>query len=43
MWQTIGAIGSSLLGGLFGKSGAEKQNEANERLAKEQMAFRTHV
>lgn len=43
MWQAIGAIGSSLLGGLFGKSGAEKQNEAQERVADKQMAFQERM
>jgi len=43
MWQAIGAIGSSLLGGLFGKSGAEKQNAAAERAADKQMAFQERM
>lgn len=43
MWQAIGAIGSSLLGGLFGKSGADKQNEAQERVADKQMAFQERM
>lgn len=43
MWQAIGAIGSSLLGGLFGKSGAEAQNEASERAADKQMAFQERM
>lgn len=43
MWQAIGAIGSSLLGGLFGKSGAEKQNEAQIQAAREQMDFQREM
>lgn len=43
VWQAIGAIGSTLLGGLFGKSGAEKQNEAQERVADKQMAFQERM
>lgn len=43
MWQAIGAIGSSLLGGLFGKSGAEKQNETAERVADKQMDFQERM
>lgn len=43
MWQAIGAIGSTLLGGLFGKSGAERQNEAQERVADKQMAFQERM
>lgn len=39
MWQAIGAIGSSLLGGLFGSSGAKKQNQAQIQMAREQMDF----
>lgn len=43
MWQAIGAIGSSLLGGLFGKSGAEKQNESQIQVAREQMDFQREM
>jgi hypothetical protein len=43
MWQAIGAIGSSLLGGLFGASGAKKQNAAQERMADKQMAFQERM
>lgn len=43
MWQAIGAIGGSLLGGLFGRSGAKKQNEAAERVADKQMAFQERM
>jgi len=43
VWQAIGAIGSSLLGGLFGKSGAEKQNEAQIASAREQMQFQERM
>lgn len=39
----IASIGSSLLGGLFGKSGAEKQNEAQIASAREQMAFQERM
>lgn len=43
MWQAIGAIGSSLLGGLFGSSGASKQNKAQIASAREQMAFQERM
>lgn len=43
MWQAIGAIGSSLLGGLFGKSGAEKQNATQMQVAREQMDFQERM
>jgi len=43
MWQAVGAIGSSLLGGLFGSSGAKKQNEAQIASAREQMAFQERM
>ena len=39
MWQAIAGIGSSLLGGLFGKSGADKQNSTNLKIARETNAF----
>lgn len=43
VWQAIGAIGSSLLGGLFGKKGAKDQNEAQIASAREQMAFQERM
>lgn len=43
MWQAIGAIGSSLLGGLFGSSGAKAQNKAQIQSAREQMAFQERM
>jgi len=39
----IASIGSSLLGGLFGKSGASKQNAAQERMADKQMDFQERM
>lgn len=39
----IATIGSSLLGGLFGKSGASAQNKAQERLAQKQMDFQERM
>jgi len=39
VWQAVASIGSSLLGGLFGKSGEEKKNETNIKLARETNAF----
>lgn len=39
VWSAIGGIGSSLLGGLFGSSGASKQNKENIKLARENNAF----
>jgi len=43
VWQAIGAIGSSLLGGLFGSSGAKKQNQAQIQSAREQMDFQERM
>lgn len=43
MWQAIGAIGSSLLGGLFGASGAEKQNRQQMKMAQQQMDFQERM
>lgn len=43
MWQAIGAIGSSLLGGLFGSSGAKKQNKMQMQMAREQMDFQERM
>nr|QJB20408.1 MAG: DNA pilot protein [Microvirus sp.] len=43
MWQAIGAIGSSLLGGFFGSSGAKKQNQAQIQSAREQMDFQERM
>lgn len=43
VWQAIGAIGSSLLGGLFGSSGAKKQNAAQIQAAREQIAFQERM
>lgn len=43
VWQAIGAIGSTLLGGLFGRSGAKKQNQAEIQAAREQMAFQERM
>lgn len=40
---TIGVIGSSLLGGLFGRSGAKEQNQAQIQSAREQMAFQERM
>lgn len=37
----LGSIGSSLLGGLFGRSGAKKQNATNIALAAGQQAFQS--
>lgn len=43
MWEAIAGIGSSLLGGLFGKSGAEKQNREQAKLAQKQMDFQERM
>lgn len=43
MWQAIGAIGSSLLGGLFGRKGAKDQNQAQIQAAREQMDFQERM
>lgn len=43
MWQAIGAIGSSLLGGLFGNSGAKKQNAMQMAMADKQMDFQERM
>lgn len=43
MWQAIAGIGSSLLGGLFGSSGASKQNKAQMQMAREQMDFQREM
>lgn len=43
VWQAIGAIGSSLLGGLFGSSGAKKQNAQQMAMAREQMDFQERM
>lgn len=43
VWTAIGAIGSSLLGGLFGSSGAKKQNQAQIQAAREQMDFQERM
>ncbi len=38
-WNPIASIGSSLIGGLFGASGAKSQNAANQAAAQAQMDF----
>lgn len=43
VWQAIAGIGSSLLGGLFGSSGAKKQNAAQIQMAREQMDFQREM
>lgn len=43
MLGAVASIGSSLLGGLFGKSGADKQNKAQIASAREQMAFQERM
>lgn len=43
MWQAIGAIGGSLLSGLFGSSGAKKQNAMQMQSAREQMDFQERM
>lgn len=42
-WSGLASVGSSLLGGLFGKSGAEKQNAAQIASAREQMDFQERM
>lgn len=42
VWQAIAGIGSSL-GGLFGSSGAKKQNAAQIQMAREQMDFQREM
>lgn len=43
VWQAIAGIGSSLLGGLFGRSGAKAQNQAQIQQAREQMDFQERM
>lgn len=43
MWNAIGAIGSSLLGGIFGSIGADKQNKASAKAAQAQMDFQERM
>lgn len=43
MWQAIGSIGSSLLGGLFGMKGASDQNRASAKAAQAQMDFQERM
>lgn len=43
VWQAIAGIGSSLLGGLFGRSGAKEQNRAQIQAAREQMDFQERM
>lgn len=43
MWNAIGAIGGSLIGGLFGQSGQSSANKANLKIAREQMAFQERM
>lgn len=43
VWQAIAGIGSSLIGGLFGSSGAKKQNQAQIQAAREQMDFQERM
>jgi len=42
-WGAIASVGSTLLGGLFGSSGAKKQNEAQLASAREQMDFQERM
>lgn len=39
MWEAVASIGSSLLGGLFGKSGADSKNAKEIKLARENNKF----
>lgn len=41
--MAIGSVASSLIGGLFGSSGAKRQNAANLQIAREQMAFQERM
>lgn len=43
MWSALGAVGSSLLGGIFGSSGARKQNKAQIQMSREQMDFQERM
>lgn len=43
MWQAIGSIGGSLLGGLFGMKGAADQNRASAKAAQAQMDFQERM
>jgi len=43
MWNAIGAIGSSLLGGVFGSIGASNANKASAKAAKAQMDFQERM
>jgi len=43
MWQAIGSIGSSLLGGLFGMKGASDANKASAKAAQAQMDFQERM
>ncbi|WNK13599.1 MAG: DNA pilot protein [Microvirus sp.] len=41
--SVIGAVGSSIIGGLFGKSGQESANQQNMALSKQQMDWETQM
>lgn len=43
VWKAIAGIGSSLLGGLFGRSGAKAQNAAQMAMADKQMDFQERM
>lgn len=42
-WGAIGSIGGALVGGLFGSSGQRAANQANLRIAREQMQFQKEM
>ncbi len=42
-WNAVATVGSSLLGGLLGKSGQSSANKANIQLGREQMAFQERM
>jgi len=43
MWEALGSIGGALVGGLFGSSGQRAANQANLRIAREQMKFQKEM
>jgi hypothetical protein len=41
--MALGSVAGNLIGGLFGRSGAKRQNAANLQIAREQMAFQERM
>jgi hypothetical protein len=42
-WSAVGAIGGALVSGFMANKGAKAQNEANQRISAEQMAFQERM